>query len=61
MKRFGALQKNNNPIDPFLIDVKDAIEIVEIISLTFDSEVGQEWDKVAYQSSMEYLQKIHGR
>lgn len=56
-EKITAIQKHNDLTEPFLLEVDDAVEIIEMISLTFDPAVGQEWDKVAFQSSMEYLSK----
>jgi hypothetical protein len=41
--------------DPVLIDLKDAVAIIEKIHQTFDPNAGEKWDEKAFISSMEYL------
>lgn len=41
--------------DPVLIDLKDAVTIIEKIHQTFDPDAGEKWDVKAFISSMEYL------
>lgn len=56
-KEISVLQTQHDPLEPFLIDIDEAKRLIEKISLTYDQEEGEEWDKVAFLSSMEYLSK----
>lgn len=40
---------------PFLLDVEDAVDILDKINSTFDDNAGVTWDYPAFISSMEYL------
>ncbi|WP_037581634.1 Z1 domain-containing protein [Sporolactobacillus terrae] len=40
---------------PFLMNINDAVKIINKISLTFDTKEGLPWDVKAFSSSMEYF------
>ncbi|PAV27792.1 hypothetical protein CIL05_20150 [Virgibacillus profundi] len=44
--------------EPFLLNLKTAIEIIELIKKTHDENVGEVWDEASFISSMEYLSLI---
>ena len=52
-----GLQAKAGSLDPFLIDIDDAVRVVEKIRQTYDPQGGAEWDSFAFLSSMEYLSK----
>lgn len=46
---------SNGSEEPFLMDLEDAIEIIQMVKSTHDDNVGEAWDEQSFISSMEYL------
>ncbi|MEH6954439.1 Z1 domain-containing protein [Neobacillus drentensis] len=49
----GKLSTNDE--QPFLMDLDQAVTIIEIIKTTFAEDEGKQWDEAAFISSMEFL------
>ncbi|MBU9710543.1 hypothetical protein KS419_02150 [Bacillus tamaricis] len=59
--KINKLDSNVNQIapneEPVLVDIEEALKVVNQIKDTFDTRVGETWDEKAFISSLEYLSR----